>query len=184
MTIRLAVVLVFLTARLASADSDAAKSPDVGLGLSAGGTAASIGFIATGLAMASAQQPRDLGYTIATVGLVSTLVTPSLGEWYAGKYLTGGLGLRLVGTAVTAIGVSRFAICFDGCGGQSIDNSGAGTAIVLGLVTYAAGIVWDIASAPSIVRESNARLHPVITPSILTSPSGGAAYGLGLGGSF
>jgi hypothetical protein len=184
MTTRLAVAFLLLTARLASADPEDAKSPGVGLALSAGGTAASIGLIAGGLAMASAGRVGNPGLGVATVGFIGTLVTPSFGEWYAGKYLTAGLGLRLLGTTVAAIGVSKLAICFDDCGGEHINNSGAGTAIALGLVTYAAGIVVDVATAPSTVRESNARRHAVIKPSILTSPSGGAAYGLGLGGNF
>jgi hypothetical protein len=183
MTIRLAVVLVLLTARLASAESsDEAKSPGVGLALSAGGTAVSIGLIAGGLA--TAEHYRDQGYTIAAVGLASTLVTPSLGEWYAGKYLTAGLGLRFAGVAATAIGVANLRICFDQCSGQDGNNAVAGTAIVLGLAAYASGMLLDIAWAPSTVRESNARHLLVITPSIVTSPSGAAVYGLGLGGSF
>lgn len=181
MTLRLAMVVLVLLTRLASADSDDPKSPGVGLALSAGGTAASIGLIVGGLAI-SLRPAGNPGTGVATIGVLSTLVTPSLGEWYAGKYLTAGLGLRLLGTAVAAFGVSTVKICFD-CG-EHIDNSGAGTVIVLGVAAYAAGIIWDVASAPSTVTESNARRHLVITPSIVTSPSGGMAYGLGLGGSF
>lgn len=183
MTPRLAVALVLLTARLASADPEDTKSPEVGLALSAGGTAASLGLLVGGLAI-SAGPAGNRGLGIATVGFLGTLVTPSFGEWYAGKYLTAGLGLRLLGTAVATIGVSTLKICFDDCGGEHTDNSDAGAEIVLGLATYAAGIIWDVASAPSTVRESNARRHTVITPSIVTSPSGGAAYGVGLAGSF
>ena len=55
----------------------------------------------------------------------------------------------------------------------------------LGVLTYAVGIGWDLATVRTTTREANARHHaPVITPSVLTAPSGHAAYGLGLGGSF
>jgi hypothetical protein len=143
----------------------------------------SVGLVVGGLAM-TAGPAGNSGLEVAAIGFLGTFVTPSFGEWYAGKYLTGGLGLRLLGTAVAAVGVSRLQLCFDSCGGEHVNNSDAGAVIVLGLATYAAGIIWDVASAPSTVRESNARRHPVITPSILTSPSGGAAYGLGLAGNF
>jgi len=181
MTVRLAMVFVLLGARLASADPEEPKHEGVALALSAGGAAASIGLFAAGLSIAGGPAGNS-GYTIATIGLASTLITPSFGEWYAGKYWTAGMGLRLAGTAVTIAGLSQLQICFDECSPH--DNSAAAALLGLGLVSYAAGMVWDIAAAPSTARESNARHRAVITPSVLTTPSGAAAYGLGLGGRF
>jgi hypothetical protein len=179
------VVVLVLAARVAAADPNDARSPDLGLELSAGGTAASAGLIVGGLVLADqAPSSRDAGYSIALVGLASTLVTPSLGEWYGGRVFTTGLGLRLAAVAVTALGVSQLSICFDECSGTH-NNSAAGALIAIGLTSYAVGIGWDIATAPSTVRESNAQRHRlVLTPSIVTTPSGGAAYGLGVDGKF
>lgn len=179
------VVALVLAARLAAADPGDVRDPALGFDLSAGGTAVSAGLIIGGLVLADhAPSSRDTGNTIALVGLASTLVTPSLGEWYGGRGLTAGLGIRLAAVAVTAVGVSQLSICFDECSGTH-DNGAAAALIALGLTSYAVGIVWDIAAAPSTVRDGNARRHrPVITPSVLTTPSGGAAYGLGVGGKF
>jgi hypothetical protein len=182
MPLRFAVVLVvahLLHAHIAAADPDEDKSPDVGLALSAGGAAASIGLVAYGL---TAPRGGDLAAT--AVGLASGLITPSFGEWYAGKRWTAGLGLRFAGMAVAVFGASQVTICIDRCSSKP-DNSFGTVAIGIGLVTYTAGIVWDVATAPSTVREQNALRHrPVITPSILKTPSGAPAYGIGVGGNF
>jgi hypothetical protein len=179
------VVALLVSARVAAADPEDVRSPEVGFALSAGGTAVSTGLLIGGLVLSDhVPSSRDAGNKIALVGLASTLVTPSLGEWYAGRGFTTGLGLRLAGAAVTTLGLSQLSICFDECSG-SRDNSVAAALIALGLTSYVVGIGWDIATAPSTVREGNAqRRRPVITPSVLATPSGGAAYGLGVGGTF
>lgn len=184
MTLRFAVVLavaLLLRTHIAAADPED-LSPGVGLALSAGGATASIGLVAFGLMNTTSNGWRP-NFKLATVGLASSLITPSFGEWYAGKYWTAGLKLRLAGVAVATVGLSQLTICFEAC--SHPDNSAAAVLIGFGLVTYTAGIAWDIATAPSTVREKNAlRHHPVITPSILTTPSGGTAYGLGISGNF
>lgn len=177
----LAVLCVIQPARPAFADSAETKSPDVALALSAGGAAASIGVFTLGW---------HEGHTLtfdgwlkaSLIGLGTTLVTPSLGEWYAGTFMTAGLGFRLAGIGVSAAGLASAKLCFGECRGQS---TGAIVIVGLGGLIYATGIVWDIATARSTARQANARRQPVaFTPSIQISPSGRSAYGIGIGGIF
>src|SRR5580765_5994013 len=92
MSIRIAGLLV-LPARVAAADPVYVDHRDAGTALawSVAGTAASVGMTAYGI---SANQPA-----IATIGAISSLVTPSFGHWYAGHYFTAGLGIRIASTA-------------------------------------------------------------------------------------
>lgn len=182
MALRLVLLLVLLVPRLAAAEPDDTKSPGVSLALSAGGTAVSFGVFAGSLMVADHLQGHHPWYTVSVVGLASTIITPSLGEWYAGSYVTPAMGLRLGGALLAIAGASQAEICFDEC--KPHDNSLPVAVIGLGLTTYLAGVIWDIAAAPSTARKANARRHPTITPTLMTAPSGASAYGLGLGGNF
>lgn len=141
---------------------------NLALALSAGGSAASVGLML---------MPSQ---TVRFIGGVSLLVTPSLGEWYAGKFLTTGLVLRL--TAVAA-GVAYGALA-EPC--DEIEHC-AGEVLAVGLpivALYGTGIAWDIATARSTVDRRNESLHRLkLTPTVLPSPSG-PVMGMGIGGSF
>jgi hypothetical protein len=183
MTLRAAVLLmIILGTRVASADSTEPNSPDFALALSAGGTLVSLGLLVGGWHdLEHTTVGPKLWATTSAIGLESTLITPSLGQWYAGKFMTTGLALRLAGIA--AGGLAALNIC-------SSENCHSDRSAVLllgglGVLTYAVGVGWDIATVRTTTKEGNARRHaPVITPSVLTTPSGHAAYGLGLGGRF
>src|ERR1051325_9122121 len=98
MSIRIAAILVLL-ARVAAAQPVQVdeKSPDTALALSLGGTAASVGMVVIG-----AQQHNP---ELATAGVLSSLVTPSLGHWYSGHYLTAGLGIRVASATAFTVGL-------------------------------------------------------------------------------
>jgi hypothetical protein len=181
---KLLVVAMICTVRLAHADElDGPKDPRVARGLSIGGTAASLaltfGALGTG---------HD---KLAIAGIASTIVTPSFGEWYAGKPVTWGMALRVTGGAVfLAAGESTLQ-----CLHISFDHPPAcngGDALVLpllllgGLVSYAAGTAYDIKNAPMTARAYNAahRIHVAPTPLYLRTPSGSSTMGLGLAGTF
>src|SRR5262245_19961452 len=173
------VVVTLLGTRLAAADSPEPKNPETAAMLSLSGTLGSGALIVLGLA-----NHGGAGDSLALVGFASSVITPSFGEWYAGEYLTAGLGFRLTGVIVGALGLSQLNICFESpC--NSDGNGAALTLMSLGVVSYATGVIWDIAAAPSAARKANAMHHaPMITPSVMASPSGRAAYGLGVGGTF
>jgi hypothetical protein len=174
----LAVVFVVQAARPVFADATETRSPDVALALSAGGAATSIGVFALGWHEGHTSS-FDGWLKASLIGLGTTLVTPSLGEWYAGTFMTAGLGLRLAGIGVSAVGLASATICFGDCHGE---NTGPIVILGLGGLVYATGIVWDIATARSTARKANARARPVVlTPSLQTTPSGRSAYGIGIG---
>lgn len=81
------------TARLAGADDAPAwKDRDAAFKLSAGATLASVGLVVTG-----ASTGHD---ALTAAGLLSSLVTPSAGEIYAGKLVTPGLGIRAASAGI------------------------------------------------------------------------------------
>jgi hypothetical protein len=191
MTAKLVALTVALTAAGASVahaqapgetspvSSDAGpKDPDTALMLSLGGTLASHAIMFAGLA-------ADNG-DLVLGGLATGFFAPSFGEWYAGKPLTAGMGIRAASAFVTVAGVAEGLKCLDFEGSDTSCHSGdsAGILIAGGLIGYAAGSIYDIATAPRAAREYN-RTHAVtVQPSLLRTPSGTTSVGVGIGGTF
>ena len=90
--------LLAATAHTSRADPPAPKDESTAVAMSTLGVLASGGLIAAAFAVPRGH--NELQGTLATAGVTSTLVTPSLGHWYAGSYLTTGLTLRLAGLPV------------------------------------------------------------------------------------
>ena len=184
---RAVAILLFsllATARTSHADPPAPKDESTAVAMSTLGVLASGGLIAAAFAV-----PRghgDLQGALATAGVTSTLVTPSLGHWYAGSYLTTGLTLRLAGIAFGAAGVSQLGICFDDSGCHA-NNEGAGTLLAIGGATYITGILWDLATARSAARRYNREHAPAVRTAIaptLAREGRVTSYGLALAGQF
>ena len=162
------------TTRLAAAD-DAAPEPrsrGTAFALSAGGTALSVGVVAIGASTGR----RD----VAVAGLLSSLVTPSAGEIYAGELPTWGMGIRIVSAGVAIAGVSEALKC------PLASNScpGVGGLLAASALGYASGIIYDLATAGTAVDHYNERLRLRVTPTVIPTASSGPAVGLGIGGSF
>ncbi|HET9990562.1 MAG TPA: hypothetical protein VFQ65_18665 [Kofleriaceae bacterium] len=116
-------------------------------------------------------------------GLLSSLVTPSLGEWYAGKPLTVGMGVRAASAVLFIAGVSEALSCLDEY--DCHNNTAASGALILGgLAGYAGGTIYDIATAPTAAREFNAKHQIHLAPTYMRTPSGNATMGMGIGGTF
>jgi hypothetical protein len=161
----------------APTSSDAGpKNPDTALMLSLGGAAASAAMV-----IAGAQGSDNGGLLVA--GLATSLVTPSLGEWYAGKALTAGMGIRAASAVVTMVGLSESLKCLDADGSCQSDAS-AGYLLAGGLIGYATGTIYDIATAPTAAREYNRRHAVTVQPSLLRTPWGTTSVGVGIGGTF
>jgi len=172
-----AVSLCAATAHADPADpgDQGPKDPTTALELSLGGTAASAGLVAIGAGA------HNDGMILA--GLLTSLVTPSFGEWYAGKPVTLGMGLRVASTLVFVAGASEAFKCIDSDNCQN-NNAAAGAMLLGGLIGYAGGTIYDIAAAPSAAREFN-RAHQIhVVPTYMRTPSGDAAMGMGIGGTF
>ncbi|MBV8760053.1 MAG: hypothetical protein JO257_22370 [Deltaproteobacteria bacterium] len=168
-----------LTAPAASttASTEAPKSENTALMLSLGGTAASAALVIAGGQL-------DNGGMIGA-GLLSSLLTPSLGEWYAGELVTPGMGIRAASAVATIVGMAESLKCLDAEGDCHTDAS-APVLLVGGLIGYAGGTVYDIATAPREAQRYNARhgLRLTLAPTPLRTPTGQATMGVGIGGTF
>lgn len=115
--------------------------------------------IATGLAM-----NLNSGRRVVEVGLLAGIPGPALGQWYAGKWLTPGLGARVIGGSMVIYGLENLDNCLLT---ESSSCSTARASFVVGGLLYVAGAVHDIATAGRSVRERRApRL--AVAPAILT----------------
>lgn len=114
---------------------------------------------------------------LTTVGAIGVLVGPSIGHWYAGKYVTRGLGLRALGVAAAFTGAM---VALSECGlfsEEPCDPTGGETIALLGAGLFIAGTVDDIVTAPGRVRRHNERLAGLAVAPVLTQHSAGFAIG-------
>lgn len=140
-------------------------SPYGALAISLGATAAT--WVGMGLAIDANN------WTAAYVALGAVTLAPSAGHWYAGRYLTVGLATRAVGVAFTLTGFDRGIGL--GCDRPEIEpgpGCGPGNGwLTVGVLTFAAGTIIDIATAPSAARAANRerglaslQVTPVLAP--------------------
>jgi hypothetical protein len=164
------IVTTLAASSSAHADDDAPKDRTTALRYSITGT------VVSGLVFAWGWKSGSGG--VAALGAVSSLITPSFGEWYAGQYLTTGMLIRLGATALAVEGLAH--TCID-CGAST-----GGPDIVVGVIGYAAGIAWDIAFAPAAADAYNAAHggHATVAPTVVRTPAGAPALGLGICGTF
>lgn len=166
-------LIASLAAGTAHAEPDSPKNENTALALSLGGTLASAGLMAYGVM----RDGDEASGVLIGAGLVSSLVTPSLGQFYSGRILTPGLGLRVAGGAVALIGVAQTLSCVSADRDCDSFTDGPAT-IALGGGLAALGAVLDIATAPRAARSYNER-HLQLVPA-----STGANLGLSLTGRF
>ncbi|HEY5925925.1 MAG TPA: hypothetical protein VIV11_29760 [Kofleriaceae bacterium] len=103
---------------------------------------------------------------------VAAVLLPSAGHWYAGKFFTTGMGIRLAGGLVATAGIAALA--------GDDDGTVSAAPALLGLAAVGVGVVWDLATAPSAVDAWN-RKHATVTAAPMKVGSG---YGVGLAGGF
>ncbi|HEX8106154.1 MAG TPA: hypothetical protein VF516_00435 [Kofleriaceae bacterium] len=196
--VRLVAIAILLASTAAHADSDtegppgqavpdtaAAKSEDTALGLSAVGPFASAGVLMLGVKLGNGPEAgtirKGVGGVLVFAGGAGILLGPSFGEFYAGKYLTGGMGLRLGGLGVMGLGAIAAALargfdCRDLDCPKNPNTSGADAVIVVGAVLYGAGWIYDVANARATVREYN-RAHGSLRAMLVPTGNGVAVAG-------
>jgi hypothetical protein len=155
------------------ADTADLKDPGDARMFSLLGTAASVGVMVVGA------NTTD-GGALFMVGAASAVITPSLGEWYAGDILTTGLMIRGGAAIGAVVGMGQFLSCLDtpNCHGE-VGLSVAGVSAV----AFVSGAIYDIVDAPAAARRYNNDHHLRLAPTA-TSTASGKAYGVGLSGSF
>jgi hypothetical protein len=164
------IAALALIATPARAHADDSKSPEAAFALSATGALISVGL----LGYAAHIAPGAEADRLALGAGASLIVTPSLGQVYAGNYLTVGLGARVGGAALMVLGYHAAS-----CGetGDCSPQLGAAS-LIAGAGVFIAGVLWDVATAPRAARRWNER-HLTLTPTIT-----GDRAGLAIGGAF
>jgi hypothetical protein len=146
----------------ASSSPPGEKDPKTALVISGIGTGAS-----AALVLASVVVVADSGTVHRPtffVGVGTSLVTPSLGHWYAGEWLTVGMGVRAGAALLAVLGATQTRddrcdvdpteIC------PTLTNAGF-TLLGLAGIAYVAGVAYDVVDAPDAVeRHARTRLPP------------------------
>jgi hypothetical protein len=148
------------------------RDPKVAIALSALGTVASVVAFGVGVNTYNNETYGENGVGLMLIGAASSLITPSIGEFYAGRYLTTGMGIRAASAAL---------IWASAANSQGSSNA----LVVTGMLGYATGVVWDIVDAGHAANDYNRRhaINVTVSPTVITQPSG-PVIGMGLGGSF
>ena len=167
-----------LTARLAAAEPDVPehKDPGTAVMLSAGGTLLSVGVLLVGVDTRNS--------TLAVAGALSSLITPAAGEIYAGKLFTPGIGLRLAGAGLAVVGVGEALNCAFTTAPCDRNERLVSGLLIGGAVSYASGVVLDIALAGSAAEDFNRKHDLHIAPIASRTATAGQTFGVGLSGSF
>jgi hypothetical protein len=161
----------------------ARKSPMTALTGTLVGTGLGIGMLAGGLA-------REQG-GLSMMGLVTLVVAPSFGYFYAGEAGRAGahIGVRAGAVGILFVGAVVAVIDGLGCGLSGAETCEPSTAALTiaagGLVLGAGSIAYSIYDAPRSARRYNARHRQLmLVPTPMTGPDHSTGLGLQLGGSF
>jgi heme A synthase len=151
------------------------------------GTGVSSALILSGFLFAPVGQTfeRPLMYT----GLATAVITPSLGEFYAGQYLTYGMAARVLGA-----GLATFALTNETktqtCDGATMSSQqcttllGGGLALLgVAAIAFVGGMAYDVADAPSAVDTWNQSHGFMLEPTAIVTPTG-TTTGVALSGYF
>ncbi|HWO22230.1 MAG TPA: hypothetical protein VNO30_25905 [Kofleriaceae bacterium] len=152
-------------------------SEGTALALSLGGTIGSYSLI-FGAALAGEGSAEAAGL-MATAGAVGVWIAPSFGHWYAGKYFTRGLGMRLGAGAVVVLGalvaLGEDPISYGHDDPPEEDGEAViGPAIMIaGAALFVAGTIDDIVQAPGrVARINRERAGLAVAPLLAPNTAG------------
>ncbi|HEX4451993.1 MAG TPA: hypothetical protein VH143_14040 [Kofleriaceae bacterium] len=207
MTARISILVLLAVGSSALASPHHARDRETARWLSIGGALGSVAIASVGAGMLAYgfsdgrgydlrfEDTRRNGEIVIGVGAATTLLTPSLGEWYAGEAWSTGMKLRVAGIGVgllaTAVyfGTGSSSSCFQLEGGDYCSGGAphaiVATAVIGGIAgaLFVGGIVYDLFDAAKAADRHDARRLEVL-PTVLRSASGSALPALGLAGRF
>jgi hypothetical protein len=161
---------------LVSSPAHAEKKKKTALALTGVGTGVSGGLILASFLV----HPQDLEVNkpLLYTGLGTSIVTPSLGHFYAGKFFTVGMGIRAAAAGLAAYGVSQNQD--QPCDVDPNQNcptlTGTGfTVLALAAIAYIGGVAYDVRTTPDSVERYN-KFHAQLVPTV-TRGGGGLALG-------
>ena len=180
-------VIVTLFLLLACATAHAEKDPTTATLLSAVSSGVSGAVVVAGFV--SAPNGERINEPVMYTGIGMLMVTPALGEMYAGQYLTWGMGIRLLasGLAVYALETqTKLATCDLAPSSQApkceVFSEGAYPLLGIAAIGFIGGVWYDVLDADDAVERYNKKHNFNITPAVPTS--NGLAPGMTLSGSF
>lgn len=193
---RAAALAVCLAAATAHAEPPKGKSRVLAQALAGIGTG-----VSAGLAFTSLWITKKSGFgnvdevanpPLLIAGLASSVVTPSLGQYYAGEYWSWGMAVRaLSGGAIAlgAFGLTENPTCVDI---QHPDNqehhcrglTEIGVAVIaVGVIGYVGGVAYDLYDTPDAVDRYNAKHGIYVSPTLTMDPATGSTT-VGIAGRF
>ncbi len=185
----IAAALLAAATNVAHADSGEMKSRAVGQALAGVGTGVSSGLILASLFFPPFNEVANQPLLIT--GLATSIVTPSLGQYYAHDYLTIGMATRVL--AGLMIGYGAFEMtsskrCLqDGHEAMCSGLTQQGVVVIgLGAIAYVGGVAYDINDTADAVDRYNRKHGVFMTPSVGMARGVGdrAVPTVGLTGSF
>lgn len=176
----LALLLVTGTAR-----ADGPKSESTSQILAGIGTGVSSVLILSGFLAADSTYPynKPLMYS----GLATALVTPSLGHFYSGEYVTIGMAARALGVGIATYGLTHYVHSTTCELGGETDchklDSGAIPFLGLAAIAFVGGMAYDVDDAGDAAKRWNEHHGFAVTPTVVPSTTG-PAPGISLVGQF
>jgi hypothetical protein len=181
-------VLLAASVTTAHADDDQPKSVQTAQlmsGLGAGVPAAMM------LAAFIASTPGDpFNRPLMYTGLATAAIAPSLGEFYAGEYVTIGMAARVVGAALATYALKHYTVatmCDTATASGAMDckrlDSKAFPVLGIAAIAFVGGMAFDVEDADDAVGRWNKRHHVTAAPILIHGPTG-PAPGLSVGGTF
>lgn len=175
---RLATIGTMIAVATAPAHADGPKSEQTAVILSGVGTGVSSALILAGFLDENANQPfnKPLMYT----GLATAAITPSLGQFYAGEYVTIGMAARVVAAGIATYGLTHYTktgTCDDAKMAGSMCkmlDSGAFPLLGLAAIAFVGGIAYDVGDAAPAVRRWNESHAFTVAPAVVPGPTGPA----------
>ena len=190
-----ALILAALLASTTAAHAGGrARSRTVAQVLAGVGTGLSAGLTLTSVLINKYDETANTPMLI--VGLSTSVITPSLGQIYAGDYLTWGMTIRAVSGAMIAIGALGFTAhkhCLEqGPMGTFVDTTCAEltqqSVVIMGLgaIGYIGGVAWDVLDTGDAVDRYNRTQGVYVAPtaSVIHTPTGHDVPMVGLVGTF
>ena len=164
------------------------KDPKTAKLLSAVGASVSGAVVVAGFV--SAPDSKRINPPVMYTGIGMLFVTPSLGEFYAGQYLTIGMGVRALaaGFAVYTLETqTKLATCDDALSSDEppceIFKESAYPLLGIAAIAFVGGVWYDTLDAGDAAERYNRKHGFTVVPSVQPGPHG-PAPGLVLSGWF
>ncbi|HEX4453713.1 MAG TPA: hypothetical protein VH143_22740 [Kofleriaceae bacterium] len=185
---RLTIVGIICCSLVAHADGK--KSRTVAQALSGGGTALASVLVLAGFL--GAPSGEEFEKPVLYTGIATAAILPSLGEVYAGEYLTYGMAARVFAAGLATVALTtqmKTETCDDAtmANQQCTKLQGAGYALMgIAAIAFVGGMAYDVQDAGNAADRWNVAhgFTATIVPTAFVTPNGQTVPGLALGGRF